>query len=62
MLHGLPSYHTDAIPTCGLFMPSGTFHIRCIQLRLAGTLRLGVITAEYLLGLSMLSASGMTAS
>ncbi len=24
MLHGLPSYHTEAMPTCGLFIPSAT--------------------------------------
>ena len=64
MLHGLPSYQTEAIPTCGLFIPSGTLPTSVAKSCAcpAPCVFRCVITAEYLFGLPACASLDPTAS
>ena len=64
MLHGLPSYQTEAMPTCGLFMPFSSFPTSVAYSCAwpAPCVRRCVITAEYWLGAPACSSLASTAS
>ena len=64
MLHGLPSYQTEAMPTCGRSMPASSFPTSVAYSCAcpAPCVFRCVMTAEYRLSAESCSAFGSTAS